>query len=606
MNDAARERSRGARRIRGGDRVVRVASWTALGFVLLPFIVLIIAMVRVGGHFHAVSDQALEELQARDVGRHFAQLGLYSRDNWSHPGPAMFYLLAIPYRLAGGNSVGLWIGAALLNGAAVATMAVVAKRHAGTALMLLTLLGSALVMRTVGASFLRDPWNPYLPVFLFGALIFLVWAMACGDEWAVPVGAAVATFCAQTHIGYAVLALPLFVIGAVWLVVVVRRAREASADRRDHLARTTWITVGVLAVMWFPPLYEELTNSDGNLTKIVRYFRGPPPGPRYTLVHGYRLVASQFAIPPEWLIRMPKLRPLTAEATTLYHAPTPFLLLGFAAAGVLLFRMRRRRGRADRRMWRLEVIVALALILGAFSIARTVGVAFAYRLYWTLVVGMIAAVVVLWAAWRQIAPRASASFRRGLAVVTALAVVVVASVDIVAAATVGSPQQQKSENVARLGKQLLIALPPGRGDVVLFSPDPISGYQQGLTLWLERRGVPARVLPFEGIAYGSSRVHRRRRPLRAVVTVASGSAAAATAALPGAQIIAIAANRPVDELQSRIRQSAKLTRDYLAKTVGDREYGVRNAALLSNLAGVTAVFLQAPIVTSPPRKQRPM
>jgi hypothetical protein len=589
---------------RGGDRVVRVWSWVALVFVLVPFVVLIVAMVHVGGQFHAVSDQALEELQARDVGHHFVRLGLYSRDNWSHPGPAMFYVLAIPYWLTGGNSVGLWIGAALLNGAAVATMAIIAKRHGGTALMLLTLLGSALVMRTLGADFLRDPWNPYLPVFLFGALIFLVWAMSCGDEWALPVGAGVATFCAQTHIGFVVLALPLFAVGAVSLAIASRQDAEGVAGRR-HLARAIWITVGVLAVMWLPPVYEELTKPEGNLTKIVRYFRDPPPGPRYTLLHGYRLVASQFSIPPEWLVRVPRLRPLTAEAMTLYHASPPFVLLGFAAAGVVLFRLRRRGGRADRRVWRLAAIVALVLLLGVISIARTVGAAYAYRLNWTLVVGMVAAVVVLWTAWRLIAPHTSTSLRRGLAVVAALAVVGVASVDIVAAATVASPQHAKSKIVERLGEQTLAALPAAPGDVVLFSPDPISGYQQGLTLWLERRGVAARVLPFEGIAYGSNRIHRRRRALRAVMTVASGSQADASAALPGAQIIAVVAKRPAAELRRRIAQSARLTHDYLAKTVGDREYAVRNAALLSNLGDVTAVFLQAPVASSPPRRHRP-
>jgi hypothetical protein len=582
---------------RGGDRVVRAASWIALVFVLLPFVVLTVALIHVGGHFHAVSDQALEELQTRDVGHHFVQLGPYSRDNWSHPGPAMFYVLAIPYRLAGGNSVGLWIGATLINGGAVAMMAVIAKRHGGTALMLLTLLGSALVMRTLGADFLRDPWNPYLPVFLFGALIFLVWAMSCGDAWALPVGAGVATFCAQTHIGYAVLALPLFLAGAVSLAVVARHRDVESDSGTRHFVRAAWITVGVLAVMWLPPVYDELTRPEGNLTRIVRYFRDPPPGPRYGLIHGYRLVASQFSFPPEWVRRVPQLRPLTAEAMTLYKAPAPWLLLGFGAACAVLFRLRRRGGRADRRASRLAVIVGASLLLGIISIARTVGTAYAYRLRWTLLVGMIAMVLTLWAAWRLIAPRTSTSLRRALAGVAVLTIVVSGSVDIVAAATVGTPQHAGSATVERLGEATLARLPPGPGDVVVFSPDPFSGYPQGLILWLERHGVAARVLPFWGGGYGSNRVHGSGRPLRAALTVASDNQADEMAALPGEQILALVADEPSAELRRRVAQSRMLTHEYLTQTLDEREYAVRNAALVTTLRPVTAVFLHLAIAS---------
>src|SRR5262245_56675304 len=197
----------------------RLVPLLSLIVVLMPFVVLVVALLHIGGRSHAVSDQALDELLTRDVGRYSVLLGPFSRDDWSHPGPAMFYVLAVPYRLTGSRSIGLWIGAALINGSAVATMALVAKRHGGTALMMLTLLGSAIVMHTLGADFLRDPWNPYLPVFLFGALVFLVWAMTCGDAWAFPVATAVASFCAQTHISYLILAFPLLVVGVVWLTV---------------------------------------------------------------------------------------------------------------------------------------------------------------------------------------------------------------------------------------------------------------------------------------------------------------------------------------------------------------------------------------------------
>jgi hypothetical protein len=577
---------------RSGQREFRATGWILLALVLLPFLVLVVSLLHEGSHFHAVSDQATEELQTRDVGRHFVTLGPYSRDNWSHPGPAMFYVLAIPYRLVGGNSVGLWIGAAILNGCAVAMMTIVAKRHGGTSLMLLTLLGSALLMRTLGAGFLRDPWNPYLPVLLFGALVFLVWSMTCGDAWALPVGAAVATFCAQTHIGFVVLALPLVAIGAASLgILAARKGVDVNTDRR-RILRAFAITGGVLAVMWFPPLYDELTRSEGNLTIIVRYFRDPPPGPHYSLLHGYRFIGSQFSLAPEWIRHVPRLRPLTGEAITLYQSPWPWWLPVFAIAGIVLFSLRRRGSSRDRFAWRLAAIVGAALVLGMTSIARTVGVAYAYRLRFAMVLGMIAMVVCVWTVWRVIAPRASQRVRQVSIVVVVVAIIVVASVNVGAAGRVGPPDDTRSKIVDQLGTATLAMLPKTAGDVVVFSPDVLSGYEQGFVLWLERHGVDARVLPLQHGLFGSDRVHGFGRRLRAVLTIASDEDAKQAAKQPGAQIIALAGDHPRADLQFRVAVSASLTRKYMSSTLDDHEFATRNSALLDWVTPVTGVFLQ--------------
>ena len=57
------------------------------------------------------------ELHIRDVGVHELLYGLYSRNDWSHPGPVYFYLLAPLYRLTGNASIAMNIGALLINGA---------------------------------------------------------------------------------------------------------------------------------------------------------------------------------------------------------------------------------------------------------------------------------------------------------------------------------------------------------------------------------------------------------------------------------------------------------------------------------------------------------
>src|SRR5680860_1027242 len=64
------------------------------------------------------SDWALLELRVRDVGLHEVFTGPYSRFGWFHPGPLVFYLLAVPYRLLGSSSAGLMVGALGINATA--------------------------------------------------------------------------------------------------------------------------------------------------------------------------------------------------------------------------------------------------------------------------------------------------------------------------------------------------------------------------------------------------------------------------------------------------------------------------------------------------------
>jgi hypothetical protein len=146
-------------------------------------------------------------------------------------------VLALPYRLLGASSIALPLGALAINGASVAGMAVVARRRGGIPLMLITLLGCALVMRSFGPEQLRLPWHAWVTVFPYGLLVFLTWAMACGDRRALPVAVLVGSFVAQTHVGYVALALPLVALGAAWLVASHRRDADRGGVNRSSRSR---------------------------------------------------------------------------------------------------------------------------------------------------------------------------------------------------------------------------------------------------------------------------------------------------------------------------------------------------------------------------------
>ena len=136
-------------------------------------------------------------------------------------------MLAVPYRLLGSSPSALAAGALLVNGLSLVGIGWIAKRRGGVPLMLCMLLTSLLMVRALGFEFLATPWNPWITVLPYALLVMLTWAMTCGERWALPVAALVATFVVQTHVGYAVLALPLAGFGALWLLVGEFRAWQA-------------------------------------------------------------------------------------------------------------------------------------------------------------------------------------------------------------------------------------------------------------------------------------------------------------------------------------------------------------------------------------------
>ena len=126
-------------------------------------------------------------------------------------------------------------------------------------------------MRTLGPDFVRDPWVCYITVIPFGLMVLLSWSMACGETWALPVGAGVASFLVQTHVGYVVLAVPLLVWGAACSRLAGRPTQSASGappagPAPGAVARAGVIAVVITAVLWLPPLIDQLVHDPGNVS----------------------------------------------------------------------------------------------------------------------------------------------------------------------------------------------------------------------------------------------------------------------------------------------------------------------------------------------------
>jgi hypothetical protein len=523
----------------------RWVGWVALALTLIPLVVSAVHLtVRYGNQYNPGGDLATTELWTRDVGRHQVLIGPFSRDRWHHPGPALFYVLAVPYRLLGSRATAMNVGALAVNAASIAGIAVLARRRGGQALMLLSLLGCGLLIRSLGPTELRLPWNPFVTVLPYGLLVFLTWSLTCGERWALPLAVLVASFVAQTHIGYVALALPLVAAGAGWLVATtVARARHDGVTGLGtvrSLLGPALVATAVAGLMWLPPVYQNAVRRRGNLTAAFRWFRGEggvDEGPQ-TLRAGWRIVTSQLGLPPEWLTGS-RATTFTAEPVSLYEPLAPILLLGVAAAAVVLLRRRVAGGRSLVAVW------ALASAVGVVAIARTIGPVFEYRLGWTQVLGMVAGIIVAWAVWVALAAWRPELEGRLLVPSVLVALAALAIVGSVAHVQAGEPQPVQSGQIRGIMPAVVEGLPPGDGPILV---DTVPSFQasthaSSVALQLEKRGIDT-VFDLGSTGAGEHRGAYDSDTVRARLLVAVGDDIAAVDEAPGTTLLARADGAP--------------------------------------------------------------
>ena len=158
----------------------------------------------IGVDWFPTGDLALIELRTRDVGTADGSLlGPYSRYGWSHPGPLLFWVYAIGYRLTGGASSSLLAAAGACNLIAAVGTVWVAWRTGRVVLAACVTLGLALLVASLHVDSI-DPWNPFVTVLPFAFLIATAWAAIEGDGLALILSVLVGSFLVQAHIGFAV------------------------------------------------------------------------------------------------------------------------------------------------------------------------------------------------------------------------------------------------------------------------------------------------------------------------------------------------------------------------------------------------------------------
>jgi len=345
--------------------------------VIVPIVLL--AFDGFGRRWFPAGDWAMTELRVLDSGTTDTPLvGPYSRFGWNHPGPLMFWLYAIPYRLLGENSSSMVLTAGLVNALALGGMLTFAWRRGRVALVAITALAMAFLLSSFDASLLRDPWNPWVTVLPFGLLILAAWSSTEGDRVASVVAAVVGSFLVQSHVGFAPLVggLLAWAVGISWY-----RTR----DRRALM----WVAIA-LALCWLPVVIDAVVGS-GNVSRLIEHFTGDsdPAG----LASGLEMAARQMGHEAPW---MGGDEPINAFGGALMGRSSgalvwPVLLFGSALALAVY----RRAFDAVR----FQATVALTAMLGVFTVSRISEDIFDYLVRWWWPIAALWWVATAWSIW---------------------------------------------------------------------------------------------------------------------------------------------------------------------------------------------------------------
>lgn len=337
-----------------------------LGLLAVVIIWLVVRLV--SSDWLPIGDYRTLELRVSDVGGSETPiLGVYSRYQWNHPGPMLFYALALPYRLAGSSPIGLLLGATAINLIAIGSTLWIAAR-AGRRAFVLVGFFVALLCLGMNPAGLADPWNPTFVILSVFASAVACWRVVFGDRVAAVVLVLFGSFAVQCHVGSALPIAFLLGVGGVALVIRSFRGRNLRHDRITAL-----MTIGLSIVFWIPPAIEQLRNSPGNVRLISEFLRNPPL-PTTGFATGLRIAFRFLSIPGLW-VRGAEPTSITASINTSGWA-IPWAFIALIIAGWW----------AWRRHWRNELVlcaIAAGLVAaGAIAASRIVGTPAPYLLRW--------------------------------------------------------------------------------------------------------------------------------------------------------------------------------------------------------------------------------
>ena len=362
-------------------------------------------MTTFGRPFFFYGDEAVLGLRVIDATHLQAVLGPYSRYGWSHPGPALFYLIAPLYRFSGSDPRALTAGALLINGLCLVGAVGVVRRFAGEWSARWSVAVVSIAVLALGLNFFEYFWNPTVEASAVLLSMVLTAAAVSGSGLSVVWLAVVGTYVVQTDVGTLPLIGFLAVVAVIgWVVQAVARSRREAAQalaavddrtparrvhlggsrlaeaRAQHRQTTRWVlgAVGVVGVilLWIPPVHQQLTGHPGNLWALWHFFTSPTPasvGHTHSLADAWSMVANATTSVP-W--GNPTANAVVTTAAIGREA-TVVVWAGLSLATVVWGALRRRWFAVG-----LGVTTLGGLVVAVISAERIVGPVAGYLTYW--------------------------------------------------------------------------------------------------------------------------------------------------------------------------------------------------------------------------------
>ena len=582
--------------------------------VALPLFVAVIALAQ--RRWYPVLDLAMTEFRVLDVGtRETPLIGLPGRigelpDQGSHPGPLSFWLLAPGYRLFGASAWAMEAATVTVALIWIALALWIGHRRLGRAGVALVAAIIAVLVRGFGLSVLTQPWNPYMPLLAWLVVLLAAWAVFDGDDLMLIPLVVAASFAAQTHIPYLLMA---GAIGVIAVAVVLTRwwRSKRSGGERPAPPRSVLITIGVFAVLWLAPVAEEIRRDPGNITRLIDHFGAPDEEP-IGYGAGIRLMLRHLDVVGAHLGLVLGQERFLEEG---FDADGPIwagalLLVLWVGAFVIAGRLRHRS------LIALHSLLAVTLVLTTISMSRIFGLRWFYLTLWAWVTTTLIVVATLWTAvvWlRSVRPTLGDALRRDRIAAVAAALGVLATASMVALApSTDHPEEYLGDTLGELVGPTAAALDPAGTYVVELRDAYYFGSQAfGLVNELRRAGYDVGADEFWTVPITRSRVIPPGAADAAIVFVTGGFVEDWRA--DGRFIeVATADPRTAEELAEYARLRTELIADLEATGLDDllpevdtNLFGVRidqriseNARILSTrlirLGQETAVFLGPP------------
>jgi hypothetical protein len=485
-------------------------------------------------------DDALIWLRALDVGTIHAPLaGPYSRFGWDHPGPMLFYVMAVPLSLFGRSPTSVLVGAFLIALVSILGTVLAIWRRVGPVGTIAWSVGCGVLC--VGlADRVIDPWNPFVLVLPFTLFVAACWMWSAGERLALPIAAVTGSFAVQAHVGVAV---------AVLLIAATAAAIRVGATRRESPKASLAIPVGTLvltAVLWSPPLWQQLTEKPGNFAQIARFFFGKNADPALGWTAAVGIAAREFGPWGSWTGYEPLGLVRDIEAMPPLLLVVPIVTLGMTVLLALRWH--------DGLMLRLAILVASGLVATLYSYSHVHGVPYGYLLVWPRAIAMLCwftpIILVLRRRFRSgLQPKRSSS----LLAITLASLCMLLSVR---SWTATAPDGQSSRMILRFAPEIIRAAPRKALIRVVATGIPFTVSPEAIAIVLIRAGRLARLQPWETRVPGKHRCVPGSAPLP-TVALASG---------PGIEEVRQRGGRMLaeyDPLTPETRTEARRLRDLL-------------------------------------------